>query len=79
MTTCDNLVTTSGDNLNQAEKLGCDNRDNLNRVSETCIGASLYRSLEMGGKVVTVVTGLEKGRAPSDNPVVTGDDLRLSP
>ena len=67
MTTCDNLVTTLGDNLNPAEKLGCDNRDNLNRVSETRIGASLYRSLEMGGKVVTVVTGLEKGRTPSDN------------
>lgn len=79
MTTGDNLMTTFGDNLNSAEKLGGDNHDNLNRVSETHIGSSLYRSLEMGGEVVTVVTGLEKGRTRDDNPVVIGDNLRMSP
>jgi len=67
VTTGDNLMTTSGVNLNSAEKLGGDNHDNLNRVSPTRIGSSLYRSWEMGGEVVTVVIGLEKGRARGDN------------
>lgn len=34
MTTSDNLMTTSHDNLNPAEKLGNDNHDNLFAYSE---------------------------------------------
>jgi hypothetical protein len=78
MTTYPGTMTTSGDNLNPAEKLGGDNHDNLNCVSQTHIGNFLYRSLEIGGEVVTVVTGLEFGRSRDDNPVVIGDILRLS-
>lgn len=79
MTTGDNLMTTSGDNLNPAENLGGDNHDNRNRVPETRIGNSLYRSLEIGGEVVTVVTALEFCGFRGDNPVVIDDILRLSP
>ena len=70
MTTTPETMTTSDDNLNPAEKLGDDNHDNLNRVSETRIGKISIRSLEIGGEVVTVVTALEFGRTRDDNPVV---------
>lgn len=72
-------MTTCGDILNPAEKLAGDNHDDRNRVSQTRIGGSLYRSLEIGGEVVTVVTGLEFRGFRDDNPVVTDDILRLSP